>query len=225
MDLSIVVPVHNEEKIVSYVIEGLLPYKKLENAEIIVVNDGSTDNTLDDLEQYKGSIKIITYETNLGYLEALRKGIIVASGEYILCIDGDRQYRPTSYLMSLRGELISGIKVRRQDPLYRVLISKFSNWLTRIIFSVPYDDMNCGFKIFHKELIPLFLGIKYIPLSPWGEFIIKAHYNGYNIKSIKIKHYKRRYGSSKLMRNMLKVCLSNCYGGIRLWLELFVRRK
>ena len=219
MNLSFVIPAFNEADNITNVISHILT--NFDKPEIIIVDDGSTDNTQDVLRKLRENIRIIKHEKRQGYTQALKTGLKYVTNDYVFCLDGDGQYKPLPIELPPKDTIINGYKINRIDPVPRIIMSKISNFIGRNVFRVKYHDMNCGYKIFHKNIIPVFNKVKYMTLSPWGEFIIRAHYEGYTIKDLGIKHYKRLHGSSKLMKNMLKVSYSNGIGGAMLFNELF----
>jgi len=221
VNLSFIIPVYNEEKNIVNVIKNILSH--FNGAEIIIVDGGSTDSTVKVLEQFKDNIKLVKMRYNYmyGYLQTLKEGMKHASNDYLFCIDGDGQYRPKMLPKLSKDIIISGVKSNRLDDNFRTTISKLSNFFAKVLFKTNYKDMNCGYKVFHKNAIPIFNKVKYLPLSPWGEFLIRCHYSGFKIKIIDIPHYKRKYGKSRLMRNMIHVSITNGIGGIKLALELF----
>lgn len=184
-----------------------------------MVNDGSTDNTQATLE--KLSVKVIKHKERYGYTQALKTGMKYVTRDYIFCIDGDGQYRPLPVELPDKDTIVNGYKVNRRDNGLRVAMSILSNFIAKVFFKITYHDLNSGYKIFHKDIIPLFNKVRYMTLSPWGEFLIRVYYEGYNIKDIPVKHYKRLHGSSKLMKSMTMVSYTNGIGGAKLYYEIF----
>ena len=222
MKYSFVIPVHNEEKNIGYLLEYIIC--NFRDSEIIVVDAGSTDKTMDTLKMYN-DIKIEeTFYTQDGYMRSIMIGVKKAANDYIFCIDGDGQYLPDEEHLQ-KDEIVSGRKFLREDPFIRIVVSSIGNWLSSIIFSSKINDKNCGYKVFHKDMIPLLEEVRYFKYSPWAEFILRAERHGIKIKEIPVVHYKRLHGKSRLMNSILKMMISNGIAGIRLWLEFRRNRK
>lgn len=154
MKLSIVIPAYNEEKDIE---KAVMEVAKLSPAaEIIVVNDASTDKTLEILEFIKANyvinLKILTNMLNNGHGFSVVRGLKEASGDYILYIDADRQIGLDN-LKQLEGEkydFVSGWRTGRQDKLFRKFIS-FCLKMTNLIFHRYYiKDANCPFKLYRR---------------------------------------------------------------------------
>jgi len=200
--LSIVVPVYNEEKIVGQVIEDLkrelIKISDLE-CEIIVINDASTDKTKDALEHITG-IQLINHERNKGYGASLKTGIKNAKFEWILIIDADGTYPVNSIpeLLNYVPEYDMIIGARKK---YRPILGKPAKWFLNKFASYLTNtkvlDLNSGMRIFKKE----------IPLNFWNLFPERFSFsstltmvcltNGYSLKNVKIDYLKRN-GKSKL---------------------------
>lgn len=201
--LSIIIPVFNEElslKELSLKIADVLN-RMQEAYEIILVDDGSTDNSfnvLKELSQNNEKLKVIRFRKNFGKSAALTAGFKYAKGNFIITMDADLQDDPEeipNFLKKIKEgyDLVVGWKAKRMDPLGKRMASKIFNGLTTMLTGVKVHDSNCCFKIFKNELAE---NIKvhgelhrYIPAL--------AHWQGYRITEIKVSHYPRKYGKSK----------------------------
>jgi len=200
--ISIVVPVYNEEKIVGQVIENfkkeLIKIPDLEY-EIITINDASTDKSKDALEHITG-IQLINHEQNKGYGASLKTGIKNAKFGWILIIDADGTYPVNSIpdLLNYVPEYDMVIGARKK---YRPILGKPAKWFLNKFASYLTNtkvlDLNSGMRIFKKE----------IPLNFWNLFPERFSFsstltmvcltNGYSLKNVKIDYLKRN-GKSKL---------------------------
>lgn len=162
--ISVIVPVFNEEPNIGMTLTSLTKTLQALSCpfEIIVVNDGSTDNTLDVLSGYKG-IRLISYDLNRGKGYALRAGFRIARGEYVGYIDGDGEIDPLYladfYREIARGDcdVIIGRKVRlKKDPL-RKLYSQGLRLLVRLLFGLRVDTQT-GVKLFNRKVKKNFSG-------------------------------------------------------------------
>lgn len=210
-DLSIVIPVCNEAKSVAKLHEELLsvliPLSK--KFEIIFIDDGSKDGTFEELSKLKPST-VIRFARNFGKSQALRAGFEEARGTYIVTMDGDLQDDPheiPSFLKEIQKkdmDLVVGWKQKRLDPGNKKIASRIANAVTRVLTGVKIHDMNCGFKIFKREVakeIVLYGNLhRFIPAI--------AASLGYRVAEMPVNHRARRFGYSK-------------YGALRLLTSLF----
>ncbi len=202
-DLSIVIPVFNEQ-------ENILPlYEKLikdmdsvhKTYEVLFIDDGSTDSTfinIRDIQQNDTRIKIIKFRKNFGKSVALNTAFRKVQGDIVITMDGDLQDDSAeigNFLKKIEEgyDLVSGWKYQRNDPLTKVLPSRIFNGLTSWITGVKLHDFNCGFKAYKREVteaIYLYGEMhRYIP-------ILAAQY-GFKIAEFQVHHLPRRFGRSK----------------------------
>lgn len=152
MNLSIVIPAYNEEKDIRDTIFDVK--KEFPKAEIIVVNDASTDNTLTILTRSRvKNLRVLTNEKNMGHGYSVIRGLKEARGYYILYIDADRQIGLGSLHGLPQADVISGWRFNRQDKLFRKFIS-FSLRLTILLrYGYLIKDANCPLKIYKRDKI------------------------------------------------------------------------
>lgn len=157
--ISVVIPAYNEEKDIEAAVLDV--YKAIPDAEIIVVDDASTDSTpllLERLKQEISRLTVLTNEENMGHGASVVRGLRAATGEYILYIDADRQIN-ISNLAQLEGfeaknvEFVSGYRLHRNDKLFRKVIS-FCLKSTNLLFHRMYiKDANCPFKLYKRSAL------------------------------------------------------------------------
>lgn len=206
LSYSIVIPCYNEEESLSQLVKeiSLVALKEKLGFEIIFVNDGSKDNTLDTLISLKKEftdlkIIIIDFSVNAGKANALHAGFEIASGDYIFTLDADLQDDPAEIPNFIKemGDgkygMITGWKFNRLDPIGKTLPSKIANNTLKFISGVKVHDMNCGFKLYRAEAAK--------SLNLYGDMhrFIPALLSskGFRIGEIKVNHRKRVYGKSK----------------------------
>jgi glycosyltransferase involved in cell wall biosynthesis len=213
--LSILIPVYNEVDNIFPLFESLMKaLRKTEKPyEIIFIDDGSTDGTLDalvDLNCKNPNIKIISFTRNFGQTAALSAGIDSCKGDIIIPMDGDLQNDPESILLLLQEieegyDVVSGWRKNRKDPfLTRRLPSILANKIISFIGGVHLHDYGCTLKAYRKDIL------KNIRL--YGEmhrFIpIYAKWVGARVTEVPVHHLPRKYGSSKYgMGRVFKVIL------------------
>jgi len=168
--LSILMPVYQNEKIEVQIraihVKIVKPFKKIGPVEIIVAEDGSTDNTRKILKSIKKKYNLTLNLCNKrrGYIKAAKEIYAQAKGEYIFFTDSDGEHDPEDFwklwtkFNKEKLDLVVGYKKDRK-PYYRTIISKFSNVLLGIFFGVWLKDANSGFRILKnkvaKRIIPL----------------------------------------------------------------------
>lgn len=201
--ISFVIPAKNEEKsIVPLYNEILKSVSNLGNPfEIIIVDDGSTDNTFQvakELNSKDKRVKIIKHRGNFGKSLALQSGFEAASGEIIFTLDADLQDDPREIPKFLEKidegyDMVSGWKKVRFDPISKTFPSKIGNWATRILTGIKIHDLNCGFKAYKKEVVRnlhLYGELyKYIP--------VLAEKQNFKVGEVVVAHRPRKYGKSK----------------------------
>ena len=224
--ISVVVPVHNEERSVALLYDELgSALEPLEMQwETIFVDDGSTDGTFAALTRLHSStdnVRVVRLRRNFGKAAALRAGFDQARGETVVTIDGDLQDDPAEIPRLLAKleegfDLVSGWKTRRRDPLTRRVLSRIFNRVTGAFSGVHLHDMNCGLKAYRAEVVH--------GLRLYGElhrFIpVLAHYRGFRIAELPVNHRPRehgrsRYGVERYLRGFLDLLTVSFIGRYR----------
>ncbi len=204
--ISVVVPVMNEEQNVRPLYEKLSAQLNAlgQHYEIIFVDDGSTDKTFLALKalhaDYAGIVRVIRFRRNFGKTPALVAGFSRCRGEVIFTMDGDLQDDPEEIPRFLEKldegyDLVTGWKFPRHDPITKTFPSRVFNGMVSTMTGVHLHDINNGFKAYRRELI------EDNQLKLYGEFHrfvpVMAHWRGYSITEIKVRHHPRKYGVSK----------------------------
>lgn len=204
--LSIVIPAYNEAESLPVLLQQIHAVLKTHAycAEVVFINDGSTDATAEVLEALAASaqlspIQIIHFKHNQGKAEALTAGFAAATGNIVITMDADLQDDPAEIPKLLDAlnngnyDVVSGWKFPRKDPFEKRAFSFIFNSVTAWITGVKLHDMNCGFKAYRAEVakgLHLYGDLhRYIP--------ILAHQAGYRVGEVKVKHHPRRFGVSK----------------------------
>lgn len=154
MKLSVVIPAYNEEKDIEQAV--LEVENSFSQPEIIIVNDASTDRTLEILNRLKlPNLKVLTNSQNRGHGYSVVRGLREATGDYILYIDADRQIALNKFVVGF--DVVSGSRIHRNDKLFRKFIS-FCLKTTNLIFHRYYiKDANCPFKIYKRGVLKTLL--------------------------------------------------------------------
>jgi glycosyltransferase involved in cell wall biosynthesis len=218
--LSIVIPVYNEEKTIKKVIESL-PQNNL--IEIIVVDDHSTDNSLDEIEKIRNIINIILlkHKRNRGYGNALLTGIKYSKGRIIITMDADGQHNPFD-ILSLIKPILKGkadisvgsrylgsynYKLPLTTRLGEVLIEK----LLQILFKKKIMNNQSGYRAFDRKTISIFEQVNFQDFAFTTEVLLQAALKNYKIKEYPIVLSKRKYGTSKIILRKLILSLITCF--------------
>jgi len=203
MDLSIIVPLYNEEDSVKELTEQIVNVLKDQkhSYEICFVDDGSTDESLARIKQLREKnqkIKVLSFRKNYGKSAALSEGFKMTTGDIIITIDADLQDDPSeipNLIEKINGgfDLVSGWKKKRNDPITKTLPSKLFNFITARFTGIKIHDFNCGLKAYRKEVIkeiPVYGSLhRYLP--------VLAHWKGFAIGEIIVQHHARKHGVTK----------------------------
>ena len=202
----------------------------VEDYEVIVVNDGSRDNTaevLDDLRRaYAPHMRVITHPENRGYGGALRSGLGAATREYVFYTDGDGQYDVSELprLLALCGPvtgLVNGFKLVRQDPLHRIWIGSTYNFCARLLFRIRIRDIDCDYRLIRRALLDK-INLTSTSGTICVELVRKLELSGCEVKEIGVHHYPRLHGRSQFFRmRSLAITFTQL---LRLWFRLVVLR-
>lgn len=209
MDLSIVVPLYNEEESLPELISWIDRVCKKENYtfEVILIDDGSKDKSwqiVEDLKNGFSFIKGIKFRRNYGKSAALNTGFAATAGNVVMTMDADLQDSPDEipelYRMITEEDfdIVSGWKKERHDPLSKTIPTKLYNGVTRVFSGIKLHDMNCGLKAYKGEVvrsIEIFGEMhRYIPVIAKGAGFDK-------IGEKVVQHQERKYGVSKFGLN------------------------
>ena len=205
LKISFVIPLINEhdslEELYRQINELSQESLKGDGLELIFINDGSTDfslNKLKELQQEDSRIKIISFRKNLGKATALNEGFKKATGDIIVTMDADLQDGPENIPLLLERlddttDMVVGWKKERNDPLSKTLPSKLFNSLARKFYDISLHDLNSGLKVMKKEVAK--------ELYLYGElhrFIpVLAVQRGFKVAEIPVVHHARKYGKTK----------------------------
>ena len=201
LQLSIVLPAHNESGNLPELIKDISACMRdlLWDYEIIIVNDGSTDNTakvVADLIR-DPRVKIVNHASNRGYGAALRSGFAAATKPWIFFMDSDRQFdiKEITKLSVYANDfdMIIGYRKDRQDNMLRKLNGEIFNLAVNILFGLWLRDIDCAFKLLKKEIVDR------AHLESNGalintELLVRAKKLGYKIKQLPVSHFPRERG-------------------------------
>lgn len=205
MDLSIVIPLYNEDESIGELIAWIHSVCEKMNIdyEAIVVDDGSSDGSWQKLIELKAKynfVRGIRFRRNYGKSAALNKGFEAVEGDVVITMDADLQDSPDEipalYAMIKNDgfELVSGWKQKRHDPLSKRLPSKLFNRTTRLLSGIKLNDFNCGLKAYAKDIVK--------SIEVYGEMhryipVMAKNAGFHKIGEKVVQHQARKYGVTK----------------------------
>lgn len=205
MDVSIVVPLYNEEESLPELCAWInnVATQNGYTYEIVLVDDGSTDRSwevVESLSENNSHIKGIKFQRNYGKSAALNEGFKIVTGEVVITMDADLQDSPDeipplrAMILNNNYDLVSGWKRKRHDPISKTIPSKFFNWITTKTTGIKLHDFNCGLKAYRLKVVK--------NIEVYGEMHryipVIAKWSGFKrIGEKVVEHRARKYGTSK----------------------------
>ena len=205
MDVSIVVPLYNEEESLPELCAWISKVAASNGYtyEVVLVDDGSTDRSwevIEGLSENNAHIKGIKFQRNYGKSAALNEGFKVVTGEVVITMDADLQDSPDeipalrAMILDNNYDLVSGWKKKRHDPISKTIPSKFFNWVTTKTTGIKLHDFNCGLKAYKLKVVK--------NIEVYGEMHryipVIAKWSGFKrIGEKVVEHRARKYGTSK----------------------------
>ncbi|HET9233675.1 MAG TPA: glycosyltransferase family 2 protein [Candidatus Eisenbacteria bacterium] len=203
VDVSVVVPAYNEAESLPELVTRVRDVLsgRVHSWEMLVVDDGSTDATRDVLRSLAAQTPELRYRSfrrNYGKSAALAVGFESARGDRIITMDADLQDDPAEIPALLDAldqgwDLVSGWKRVRHDPMTKTVPSRLFNRVTSAVSGIRLHDFNCGLKAYRGEVahdLPVYGELhRFLPAV--------AHWRGYRVTEIPVRHHPRRHGTSK----------------------------
>ncbi|MDD2807016.1 MAG: glycosyltransferase family 2 protein [Patescibacteria group bacterium] len=230
--ISVFFPCYNDKgTIATMVIEAKAVLEKLGvDYEIMVIEDGSSDGSrelLVDLEQKVENFRVIFHEKNRGYGEALRSGFRSATKDLIFYTDGDAQYdvKELPKLLSKMApevDIVNGFKIKRSDPLHRIIIGYIYQYVIGFAFQLPVKDPDCDFRIMRRRIFDR-VKLRCNDGTVCIELVKRIDRAGFKFAEVGVSHYFRTYGKSQFFnfRRIRKTIISL----ISLWFELMIFKR
>lgn len=207
--LTIFFPALNDAKILPYLLAKAqaIGHKVAKDLELIVIDDGSTDETpqlLISLQSHYPELKVIRHARNQGYGAALRSGFTAATKDWVFYTDGDGQYDPeqlSRLVTALKPgiDVVNGYKLNRSDSFWRRAIGMTYNRLSHIEYKLPIRDVQCDFRLIKRSFV------KNVTLTSNSgliclELIVKLTQAGAKFTEVGVDHFPRQFGRSQFFR-------------------------
>lgn len=228
--VSVVFPVHNESFIIEQTIRNYISELsgRVPDLEIVVAEDGSTDDTKAIVERLAEElpIKVFLSDERKGYQRAVIDAISHATRPWLFIVDSDYQFAAIDFWRlephRRTADIILGMKSPRKDPFYRVFLSAGYNFLMRLFLDVPYRDMDTGFRLIRREVADkISPRVRHMSFFT-AEFVVRAHHAGYRIVEVPVRHYARKIGSTTIffISSLFWISLKQFVGIFRIRSEL-----
>jgi glycosyltransferase involved in cell wall biosynthesis len=208
--LSVFFPAYNDAQalpaLIANTFEVLSDYG--EDYEVLVIDDGSTDDTAEVLERLRDKhpdhLRVVTHSENRGYGGALRTGFAEARHELVFYTDGDGQYdlgELPRLLTAMTPEvgLVNGYKLERQDPWHRIAIGHVYNRFARFLFRIRIRDIDCDFRLIRRSVLEK-LDLTSTSGTICVELVRKIELSECEVVEVGVHHYPRRHGRSQFFR-------------------------
>ena len=220
--LSIVIPAYNEQPNLASTLRDIAQYLKAKNYnyEVIVVNDGSRDNTASIATSHATLFRYFTLlenTANQGKGYSVKKGVLAACGELVLFMDADNSTRidqiekliaaiQEGYDVVIASRRVPGAVIEIRQPFYRTIPGNIYIFLSRLILGVSVNDYNCGFKLYKKKAAQsLFAQLTRRDWSFDSELIYLSSQFGFKIKEVPVRWQDKKETSKvKLLRDGIK---------------------
>jgi glycosyltransferase involved in cell wall biosynthesis len=201
-------PAYNEEENIRPTVERALEIlpRFADDLEIIVVDDGSHDRTraiAEELAARHPQVRVISHVRNAGIAAAMRTGFDSCTRAFVFYTDGDLQFdlADIARLIALidDADAVIGYRIKRRDPMRRIVIAGVYNRLIRLLFNVEWRDVDCAFKLFRREIFDR------VPVSVvrsngavfFVELLLALRAGGARMREVGVPHYPRRAGRPK----------------------------
>ncbi len=226
-ELSIFFPFWNEEDNIEHVVKRAIEIadKVALRFEIIIVDDGSSDKTLEKaqvISKIDKRISVVSHSPNRGYGAALKEGLSHAKYEYVVFTDGDGQFdfsEVTKFINFIdKFDMVIGYRKKRQDNHVRHILMYLLKIWDLIFFRFYFKDIDCGFKMFKRNTIDQITPLRSEGAMITTEILAKAKRKRLKIKEVEVSHYPREYGDQSGAN--LPVIIRAVLESLTLWFDI-----
>lgn len=213
--LSIFFPCYYDAKIIPYLITkaSLVAQQVSDDYEVIVIDDGSPDDSYEVLESLKKNLpflRVVHHQKNQGYGAALISGFTAAKKDWVFYTDGDGQYDPTELIKLIKKlgpsvDVVNGYKRQRQDMFIRRVLGSYYNARMVKKYHLPISDLDCDFRLIKNSALKK-IHLESLSGNICLELILKLKKSGARFAEAEVNHYPRVFGRSQFftLKNLLK---------------------
>lgn len=231
LSISVFFPCYNDAGTIGSMVElATLTCRQIaQKFEIIVVDDGSEDNSrqiLRELTKINPYLRLVFHEKNRGYGGALISGFGASGLDWVFYTDGDAQYDVGELALltqkvSEKIDIVQGYKIKRHDPWYRIVIGNIYNFGVKLAFGIKIRDVDCDFRLIRRSVFDK-VRLTHQSGVITVEMVKKLEEAGFKFAEIPVSHYNRTYGSSQIFnwRRLIRVAIEL----LQLWQELVLSK-
>lgn len=231
--VSVFFPCYNDEATIAGLVRvaaETLARIGVRDAEIIVVNDGSTDGSakvLDELGHFEPRLSVVTHERNRGYGGALLSGFAASTKQWVFYTDGDGQFDPAELeALVMRAsddvDVVQGYKLRRADGLLRAVVGRVYHRFVKVCFGLKIRDTDCDFRLIRKAALDR-VTLVHTTGVICVELVRKLQDSGARFTEVGVHHYRRVHGTSEFFR--AGAIVRTLWGLAGLWVQMVVLRR
>jgi glycosyltransferase involved in cell wall biosynthesis len=231
--ISVFFPCYNDEASIGRMVDvavATLARVGVSDAEVIVINDGSTDSSakvLDELAQREPLLRIVTHERNRGYGGALLSGFGAATRQWVFYTDGDGQFDPAELELLVQRasddvDVVQGFKFRRADGPVRAVIGRVYHRFVSFFFGLKIRDTDCDFRLIRHATLDR-VDLVHTTGVICVELVRKLQDAGARFTEVGVHHYRRVHGKSEFFR--VDAIVRTLWGLAGLWVQLVVLRR
>jgi glycosyltransferase involved in cell wall biosynthesis len=231
--VSVFFPCYNDEATIARMVEvavATLERVGVDDAEVIVVNDGSSDRSaeiLDELTVKEPRLRVVTHEHNRGYGGALLSGFAASKKQWVFYTDGDGQFDPAELELLVQRasddvDVVQGYKLRRADGLVRAVIGRVYHRFVKLMFGLRIRDTDCDFRLIRRSALDR-VTLAHTTGVICVELVRKLQDAGARFTEVGVHHYRRVHGTSEFFRvGAIARTLRDLAG---LWVQMVVLRR
>jgi glycosyltransferase involved in cell wall biosynthesis len=231
--VSVFFPCYNDEATIARMVEvavATIGRIGVRDAEVIVVNDGSSDGSaaiLADLMIREPLLRVVTHERNRGYGGALLSGFGASTKQWVFYTDGDGQFDPAELELLVKRasddvDVVQGYKLRRADGLARTVIGRVYHGFVKVMFGLHIRDTDCDFRLIRRRALDRITLVHETGVI-CVEMVRKLQDSGARFTEVGVHHYRRMHGSSEFFRVGAIVGTLRDLAG--LWVQMVVLRR
>ena len=231
--VSVFFPCYNDEATIAQMVRvavATLGRVGVRDAEVIVVNDGSTDGSaavLRELSESEPLLRVVTHERNRGYGGALLSGFGAATRQWVFYTDGDGQFDPAELELLVQHaaddvDVVQGYKIRRADGPVRAVIGRVYHRFVKFFFRLQIRDTDCDFRLIRHATLDR-VELVHTTGVICVELVRKLQDAGARFTEVGVHHYRRVHGKSEFFR--IRAIVRTLWGLAGLWIQLVVLRR